>query len=195
MQTCSVSPSCNAKAMGLVALQLGLLFASITAAKSRPRLLLKASSWQGTLASFLLMIGGIWGLTTRRCEFVSWSCFTAGAIVLGLQLGRYDNAALKKGLAQASILLVAAAVLAPFVGYYSGATGLLLLLTLGLLVGIVGSLVWPSTTLDAVLSAGGSALFAIWTIHDVSARPCDSPWLKSVEVFLDIFNLFAFSVS
>jgi FtsH-binding integral membrane protein len=193
MQTDSLPP-CNSKAMGLVALQLGLLFCSVAAAKWRPRLAFDASSWQATLLSFCLMIGGIWGLTTRRCEALAWSCFTAGALVLGLQLGRYDNAALKRGLAQTSVLLVIAAALAPFVGYFAGTTGLLMLLTLGLLVGLLGCMVWPSTALDAFLSAGGSALFAVWTIHDVVKRPCESPWLKSIEVFLDVFNLFAFSV-
>jgi len=187
-------PLCNSKAMGLVALQLGLLFACVAMAKRKPQLSHSASSWQGTVLSFCLMIGGVWGVTTRRCEIVAWSCFTAGALVLGLQMGRYDNAALKRGLAQASVLLVMAAALAPFVGYFAGTSGLLMLLTLGLLVGLVGSMLWPSTKLDAFLSAGGSALFAIWTIHDVVQRPCDSPWLKSVEVFLDVFNLFAFSV-
>jgi len=191
----NITPTCNSIAMGLVALQMGMLFTGIAAVKSNPQLLHKTFSWRGTALAFLLMIGGIWGLTTQKCEVLSWSCFTAGAIVLGMQFGRYENEALRRGLAQTSVLLVLAASLAPFVGYFSEATDVLLLFTLGLLVGLIGLVIWPSAPLEAALSVGGSALFAVWTVHDVTKRPCESPWLKSVEVFLDIFNLFAFSVN
>ena len=188
------SPSCNPKAMGLVAVQLALLFGSVCAAKAHPSYIRRLSSWPGILASFLLMVAGIWGVTSRRCEIASWLCFTVGVLIVGLQLGRYDNEALKRGIIQASVLLFIASIIAPFVGYYAGFGGALLLLTMALLIAIVSSFIWPRKKLDAIFSAAGGALFAVWTIHDVAARPCESPWLKSVEVFLDIFNLLAFSV-
>lgn len=190
----SLSPSCNPKAMALVAFQLALLFGSVCVAKAHPSYMERVSSWPGILASFLLMIIGIWGVTSGRCEVASWLCFTVGALIVGLQLGRYDNEALKRGIIQASVLLLFAAIVAPFVGYYAGLGGALLLLTMALLIALVASIIWPSKKLDVILSAAGGALFAVWTIHDVAARPCESPWLKSVEVFLDIFNLLAFSV-
>ena len=180
--------------MALVALQLGMLFGSVVVAKRSPLLLEKTTSWQCFFASFLLMLAGIWGLTTQRCEVVSWCCFTTGALLIGLQMGRYPNESLKRGLVQASVLLILAAAMAPFAGYYSGAAGMLTLLTFGLLAALIGCIIWPSSAAEAIISAGGSALFAVWTIHDVAKRPCESPWLKSVEVFLDIFNLLAFSV-
>jgi FtsH-binding integral membrane protein len=190
----SSSASCNPKAMGLVALQLALLFGSVCAAKAHPSYMERLSSWPGVLASFLLMVAGIWGVTSRRCEIASWLCFTMGVLIIGLQLGRYDNQALKRGIIQASFLLFITAIIAPFVGYYEGLGGALLLLTMALLIAVVSSMIWPSKKLDVILSAAGGALFAVWTVHDVAARPCESPWLKSVEVFLDIFNLLAFSV-
>jgi len=188
------SRSCNPKAMGLVALQLALLFGSVCAAKAHPSYIKRLSSWPGVLASFIFMVIGIWGVTSRRCEVASWICFTMGVLIMGLQLGRYDNEVLKRSIIQASILLFIALIIAPFVSYYAGLGGALFLLTLALLIALFFSMIWPSKKLDVILSAAGGALFAIWTVHDVAARPCESPWLKSVEVFLDIFNLLAFSV-
>lgn len=183
--------------MLLVALQLGLVSASVAASKSHPSVLARASSWQATLLSLLLMLGGIAGLMAQRSQMltiVSWCCFSVGALILGLQLGRYDTKAIRRGLLQSMLLLVIVAAVAPFTGYFSQATNVLFLLTLALLVGLVMLCIWPSSLWENVLSAAGSVLFATWTVHDIVQRPCESPWLKSVEVFLDIFNLFIFSV-
>jgi len=189
---------CTSKAMLLVAAQIALLSAAVAAAKERPLLRARASSWPGTLLALGLMLGGIAGLTARRSPGVtiaSWCCFTAGASVLGLQLGRYETRALKRGLLQTTLLLLALAAAAPFVSYFSNATRCLGLLTLALLVGLVLLCVWPSSSAaETALSAAGAVLFATWTVHDVVERPCKSPWLKSVEVFLDVFNVFVFSV-
>lgn len=189
---------CTSKAMLLVAAQIALLAAAVAAAKEQPVLRARASSWPGTLLALCLMLGGIAGLTARRSPVVtiaSWCCFTAGASVMGLQLGGYETRALKRGLLQTTLLLLALAAAAPFVGYFSAATRCLGLLTLALLVGLVLLCIWPSSSaVETALSAAGAVLFATWTVHDVVERPCESPWLKSVEVFLDVFNVFVFSV-
>ena len=181
--------------MALVALQMAMVFLGVEVARRRPALLAKAASWKGAVLSFALMLGGVWGvLAWRGHEALAWLCFTGGALVMALQLARHEPASLQRGLLQAGGLLLAAAALAPFVDFYSGAGGLLFLLTLALLLSLLLSLVWPCAKLEAALSAGGAALFAVWTVHDLATKPCASPWSKSVEVFLDVFNLFAFSV-
>jgi FtsH-binding integral membrane protein len=191
------SSSCASQAMLLVAVQIGLIFASLSAARKNALWLSRASSWQATLLSLVLMLGGVAGLAARQSLAITvgaWCCFTTGALILGLQLARYDAKALRRGLLQATLLLLVVAAVAPFAGYFSDATNLLVLLTLALLVGLVVLCVWPSSVWESVLSAAGSVLFATWTVYDVVQRPCESPWSKSVEVFLDIFNLFVFSV-
>ena len=183
--------------MLLVALQLGLIAASVAACKQNTLCLARASSWQATLLSLILMLGGIAGLMARQSQAVTigaWCCFSLGALILGLQLARYDTKALRRGLLQAVLLLVIVAAAAPFVDYFSGTTNLLFLLTMALLVVLVVACIWPSSLWETGISAAGSVLFATWTVHDIVQRPCDSPWLKSVEVFLDVFNLFIFSV-
>ena len=183
--------------MLLVALQIGLVSAGVVASTKNAVWLACASSWQATLLSLFLMLGGIAGLAASQSQalvIASWCSFTSGALILGSQLGRYEANELRRGLLQATLLLVLMAAVAPFVGYFSQGTNYLMLLTLALLVGLVVQCIWPSSLLDAALAAAGSILFATWTIHDVTQRPCESPWRKSVEVFLDVFNLFVFSV-
>jgi len=194
----SDSGGCNARAMALVALQLAAVLAGQALARRRPGLLRRAASWRGLLASLLLMLLGVGGLSAAaggRCEPLAWLCFTAGGVLLSLQLARHDTGALRRGLLQAGALLLLAAAAAPLLGYYASAARTTLpLLTLALLVSLATSILWPcAATSQALLSAAGAALFAVWTVHDIAARPCGSPWLKSVEIFLDLFNLLTFS--
>ena len=180
--------------MCLVAVQLVFMMLGISMATSRPALLRRACSWPSFLFSFVLMMAGIWGLTHSECQLSYWLCFTAGTLILGLQLARYDTAAIKRGLMQAGGVLLIAAIVSPWANYYAGSTNVLMLLTMSLLVSLVVLFIWPCPPLEAAVSAGGAALFAVWTVHDIAARPCSSPWLKSVEVFLDIFNLLVFTI-
>jgi hypothetical protein len=197
----SDSGGCNARAMALVALQLAAVLAGQALVRRRPGLLHRAASWRGLLASLLLMLLGVGGLSAAagagggRCEPLAWLCFTAGGVLLSLQLANYDTGALRRGLLQAGALLLLAAAAAPLLGYYASAARTALpLLTLALLVSLATSVLWPcAAAAQALLSAAGAALFAVWTVHDIAARPCGSPWLKSVEIFLDLFNLLTFS--
>ena len=116
LQKKRMSPPCASQAMLLVALQLGLIAASVAACKQNTLCLARASSWQATLLSLILMLGGIAGLMARQSQAVTigaWCCFSLGALILGLQLARYDTKALRRGLLQAVLLLVIVAAAAP----------------------------------------------------------------------------------
>lgn len=188
-----MADSCGSAAMGLVALQLGAVAVLAECARRRPQLALHAGRWQGALVSFVLMTAGVFGLTQPGCQPAAWAAFTAGALVASLQFARMDAAALRRGALQAGAVLIAAAVAAPLFGYYANFGGALFFMTLLLLGALLLSLVRPDAGRERWLSAAGSALFAVWTVYDVAAKPCTCPWTKSVEVFLDVLNLFAFS--
>ena len=184
--------NCNAVAMALVALQLFLVVLSSSMLTRQPKALAVVTSGRSLACGLLVIVGG--ALLSRGNPLAGWLVFTAGAMVLGAQFTRYKYSSWCRGLVQTCTLLAIAAMLAPFVNYYRDAGGVLLAATMALLVCLIMSLAWPCPKLDGIVSAAGSAIFAVWTVHDVVARPCTSCWQKSIEVFLDIFNLLAFSV-
>jgi FtsH-binding integral membrane protein len=188
------SLACHQQAMGLVVLQVLAVFLSILLCQRDRQVLRRASTWQSMLLAALLMLLGIF-LGARGAEVAGWLSFTAGAVLLSMPMANVKSALLQKGLLQSVALLVIVAVVAPFMGYFSKASGLLFLLTLALLGALIVNLLVPSGLLHGVLSAFGAALFAVWTVHDIAQRPCASPWNKSVQVFLDLLNLFTFSTA
>jgi FtsH-binding integral membrane protein len=189
--------ACHQQAMGLVGLQVLLVFLSILLCLRDARVLRRVETWQSMLLAALLMLLGIFLGTrgTRAMEIVGWLSFTTGAVLLAMPMAKVKSSALQRGLLQSVVLLAIVAVVAPFMNYFSHASGALFLLTLALLGVLIVNLLMPSTVLNGVVSALGAALFSVWTIHDISQRPCASPWNKSVQVFLDLLNLYTFSTA
>lgn len=191
-----VDLACHQKAMVLVAAQIAAVWASIAVSSRHQEWLRVASRWPMLLLATLLALLGIF-LTSQGggvpAEVSGWALFTAGAILLMTPMARLKTTELRRGLVQTICLLLVVAVLAPFMGYFSQATGLLVLLALILLAVMIYNLLDPSTPLNSAISAVGASLFAVWTIKDISERPCASPWYKSIQVFLDLLNVFTFS--
>lgn len=190
-----VDLACHQKAMVLVAAQIAAIWAAIAVSARNREWLRVASRWQMLLLATALALLGIF-LTLQGsvlAEVSGWVLFTAGAILLMTPMARLKTTALRRGLVQTICLLLVVAVLAPFMGYFSQATGLLVLLALILLAVMIYNLLDPSTPLNSAISAVGASLFAVWTIKDISERPCASPWNKSIQVFLDLLNVFTFS--
>ena len=183
--------------MALVALQVFLALSGLILAKNNKQVLKKTLRWESLLFGSALALLGIFLSAGRRgcSEVVGWVSFTAGVTLLTMPLARLESSSLEKGLTQSVALLVIVAVVAPFMGYFSEMGGTLLLLTVFLLISLVFSILIPSHLIDGVLSACGAALFSVWTIHDISRRPCASPWEKSIQIFLDLLNVFAFSTN
>lgn len=191
----NVDLACHQKAMVLVAAQIAAIWVSIAVSARNREWLRVASRWQMLLLAMVLALLGIF-LTLQGgvlAEVSGWVLFTAGAILLMTPMARLKTTALRRGLVQTICLLLVVAVLAPFMGYFSQATGLLVLLALILLAVMIYNLLDPSTPLNSAISAVGASLFAVWTIKDISERPCASPWNKSIQVFLDLLNVFTFS--
>jgi FtsH-binding integral membrane protein len=183
------SAACNAKAMGLVSIQIALSVALGLAARGRPDLRAVLSSGWSLAGSFLLMMVGV--LAIRSCPLAAWLSFTVGAALLVSPVTSGTNAL--RGLLTAVGLLVVAAALAPFVNYYGDAGGILSFGLLALLTLLLLQLFFPAKRLSDVASSFGAALFAVWTVYDVATVPCDDPLQKSLSVFLDLLNLYTFS--
>jgi len=184
--------SCNAMAMGLVAAQALLSYGVAATAHCRPRLLAALSTWPVVVAGIALLLLGV--LTIRGpAPILSWLSFAVGGAVLAAQLSRVSPEKFRRGTLQSGCLLLLAAALAPFLNYYAGLAPQLLGSTAALLVLLVFYIFWPCAALEGFLSAAGSVLFAVWTVHDVATVPCESPLVKSTAIFLDILNLLNFS--
>jgi len=183
---------CNAAAMLLVAVQSLASYGVATAAHYDRRILSALSRWPSLLAGALLLFLGAWSITGSH-PVLAWLSFTVGATVLSAQFSRTAPAKFKRSALQSGLLLLLAALLAPLLNYYSGLMPQLIGSTGALLVLMVLFLVWPCPALDGFLSGFGSVLFAVWTVHDVSHISCESPLVKSTQIFLDLLNLVGFT--
>ena len=68
--------------------------------------------------------------------------------------------------------------------------------TSGLFLVLILDLIWPSKDEKYIsfIANAGAVIFALWTVKDMKDSVCRSPHEKSIRVFLDLLNLFNFSV-
>ena len=126
---------------------------------------------------------------------LAWLLFSVGSLVMASQFSRISPSKFKRSALQSGLLIMLAALIAPMLNYYSGWTSQLTGCTFAMLVILVMYAIWPCAAMDAAISGMGAVLFSIWTIHDIANVSCDSPFVKSMQIFLDVFNLMLFTTS
>jgi FtsH-binding integral membrane protein len=184
--------SCFASALGLVAVQLALCSGAAYAG-SNVEFQARMSQPQATFLSMALMILGI--VLVDVVPWAAWLAFTAGVAVVTSEYGRDAPETLRDTLLLSCAMIGVAALCGPWILASLGKSvhGVLLSGALLLIVLLLVLVIWPSDELRLATSILGGLLFALWTVNDVALQKCTNPFTKSITVFLDLLNVFAYA--
>lgn len=148
----------------------------------------------GTLFMFLgIMFSAIYPMT-------GWIVFTGGVLLYAITYRGMRTSAVIRGLAVCACLLLVCGFAAPYFGNFVGWTPWLVVSLFGLLLILIFEILWPTSQITkrrsySFISTFGAVVFALWTIRDVTTTTeCHTPFEKSIQVFLDLINLFNFSI-
>lgn len=88
-----------------------------------------------------------------------------------------------------AVALLSAFLAAPLLSEFV-TPGLLISVSLLLLLMLIILAFYPDHNLRLVTAGIGAVLFAVWTVYDVMLTDCEHPAQKSIQVFLDLLNLY-----